>query len=241
MVKDLTTIKRGQTLDSREVAEMMEKRHDAILRMIEGSKDGKDVGIKPVLEKANFVVSEYFIESSYKTEGNNKTYKCYLVTKMGCEMLGNKLQGEKGILFTAKYVQRFNQLEDTIKQVDKTVKTKGRLTESDWNKIQKKSIYLTEEIHDRKSLRKFIRNYDLMKLDECIDAIVEITIPMKGSIKHELLDVAIKELKTIDESRMKDSIKNTYIKDTATEGIIILQDVKIGKFKKRIKALEQAM
>ena len=241
MVKDLTTIKRGQTLDSREVAEMMEKRHDAILRMIEGSKDGKDVGIKPVLEKANFVVSEYFIESSYKTEGNNKTYKCYLVTKMGCEMLGNKLQGEKGILFTAKYVQRFNQLEDTIKQVDKTVKTKGRLTESDWNKIQKKSIYLTEEIHDRKSLRKFIRNYDLMKLDECIDAIVEITIPMKGSIKHELLDVAIKELKTIDESRMKDSIKNTYIKDTVTEGIIILQDVKIGKFKKRIKALEQAM
>ena len=156
-------------------------------------------------------------------------------------MLGNKLQGEKGILFTAKYVQRFNQLEDTIKQVDKTVKTKGRLTESDWNKIQKKSIYLTEEIHDRKSLRKFIRNYDLMKLDECIDAIVEITIPMKGSIKHELLDVAIKELKTIDESRMKDSIKNTYIKDTVTEGIIILQDVKIGKFKKRIKALEQAM
>ncbi len=217
---------------------MMGKEHKSVLRMIDGSADGKDIGIKPILERANFVLSQYFIESTYKA--GTREYKCYLVTKMGCEMLGNKLQGEKGILFTARYVERFNELEDTIKQVDKTVRTKGKLTESDWNKIQKKSIYLTEEIYDRKSLRKYIRNYDPMKLDECIDSIAEITIPMKGSIKHELLDVAIKELKAIDEGLMKDTIKHTYIKDTATEGIIILQDVKIGKFKKRIKALEQA-
>lgn len=112
----LEEIKINKTIESREVAQMMNKRHDAILRMIDGSKDGKDVGIKPILEKANFVVSEYFIESSYKTEGNNKNYKCYECTKMGCEMLGNKLQGEKGILFSANYVQRFNELEENAKK-----------------------------------------------------------------------------------------------------------------------------
>lgn len=111
----LEEIKINNVIDSREVADMMSKRHDAILRMIEGSKDGKDVGIKPILEKANFVVSDYFIESSYKTNGNNKNYKCYECTKMGCELLGNKLQGEKGILFSAKYVQRFNDLEQIAK------------------------------------------------------------------------------------------------------------------------------
>ena len=34
---------------------------------------------------------------------------------MGCEILANKMTGEKGILFTAKYVDRFNEYEKRIK------------------------------------------------------------------------------------------------------------------------------
>lgn len=56
-------------------------------------------------------MSEYFIKISYKTEGNNKTYKSYLFTKKGCEFIANKFTGEKGILFTAKYVEKFNKME----------------------------------------------------------------------------------------------------------------------------------
>lgn len=102
------------------------------------------------------------------------------------------------------------------------------------NKWARQSIYLTEEIHDRKSIRKFIRDYDPMKLDECIDTIAEMCSKMKGSIKHDLLDVAIKELKDIDAHLMKDTIKNTYIKDTAVAGIVLLQDVKIDKYKRKL-------
>ena len=105
-----------KTIDSREVAQMLGKRHSALMKDINGSKDGKTVGIIPTLEKSNFDVSEYFIESTYKTEDNNKTYQCYKVTKAGCELLGNKQQGEKGILFTAKYVKRFNEMEEELKQ-----------------------------------------------------------------------------------------------------------------------------
>lgn len=106
----------NKTIDSREVAQMLGKEHPYVLREIEGSKDGKTVGIIPTLENANFAVSDYFMKSSYKSEGNNKTYPCYLVTKMGCEMLGNKQQGEKGILFTARYVKRFNDMENYIEE-----------------------------------------------------------------------------------------------------------------------------
>ncbi|MZK53465.1 Rha family transcriptional regulator [Clostridium beijerinckii] len=115
MEKELFNIANDEdlTIDSREVAAMLGKEHGYVLEMIQG-REGK-LGIMPVLENANLAVSEYFIESVYKTEGNNKSYKCYLCTKMGCEMLGNKLQGEKGILFTAKYVQRFNKMESIIK------------------------------------------------------------------------------------------------------------------------------
>lgn len=99
------------TIDSREVAEMLGKGHAELLRDI----DGRDnyIGIIPTLEKANIALSNYFIPSTYRS--GTREYKCYLVTKMGCELLGNKQQGEKGILFTAKYVERFNEMEEAIK------------------------------------------------------------------------------------------------------------------------------
>lgn len=102
-------------IDSREVAEMMGKTHSALLKDLQGSKDGKSVGIIPILEKSNFDLSNYFVESSYKA--GTKEYKCFLCTKLGCELLGNKQQGEKGILFTAKYVERFNEYEKRLEEL----------------------------------------------------------------------------------------------------------------------------
>jgi anti-repressor protein len=104
-----------KTIDSREVAEMMEKAHGDLLKDIQGS--GKNLGIIPTLTEGNFPVVDYFVESSY-VDSKGETRKCYMVTKMGCELLGNKLQGKKGILFSASYVKRFNVME---KQIQKTV------------------------------------------------------------------------------------------------------------------------
>ena len=106
------------TIDSREVAEMIEKEHKYVLRSIEGTD--KVVGIIPTLESANLHYQDYFIKSTYKS--GTREYKCYLCTKMGCEMLGNKLQGEKGILFTAKYVKRFNEMENKLKEQENQFK-----------------------------------------------------------------------------------------------------------------------
>lgn len=101
------------TIDSREVAKMMNKRHSEVLEYINGSN--KVVGIMPTLLNGGLCSANYFIESNYK-DASGKTNQCYLVTKMGCELLGNKQQGEKGILFTAKYVERFNAMERSIKE-----------------------------------------------------------------------------------------------------------------------------
>ena len=94
---------------------MLGKEHSYLLEMIQG-REGK-LGIIPVLENANLAVSNYFIPSTYRA--GTREYKCYLVTKMGCELLGNKQQGEKGILFTAKYVERFNQMEQALREPQK--------------------------------------------------------------------------------------------------------------------------
>lgn len=140
-MKELTIVngKEVKVIDSREVAEMLGKEHSYVLEMIQG-RSGK-LGIMPVLENANLAVSDYFIESSYKA--GTREYKCYLVTKMGCEMLGNKQQGEKGILFTAKYVERFNKMETVIKENSLESKVMTELSE-----MREEYVSSCEEIVD---------------------------------------------------------------------------------------------
>ena len=97
--------RQSETLDSREVAAMVDKRHDHLLRDIEVySSHIEELG-NPKVE-----VSEFFQKSSYFSE-QNKELPCYLITKQGCEMIANKLTGAKGVRFTATYVQRFNEME----------------------------------------------------------------------------------------------------------------------------------
>lgn len=104
----------ANTITTVEIAEMMEVEHKEILKKLEGTRkpDGsvKQIGIIPVLTRGNFPLSDYFALSTYK-DSSGKENKCYNVTRLGCDFLANKFTGEKGILFTAKYVKRFNEME----------------------------------------------------------------------------------------------------------------------------------
>ena len=104
-----------KTIPSYEVAEMMGRAHAKVIRMLEGDKS--HVGIIPTLTEAQLGVSDYFIEGTYK-DASGKQNKYYECTKLGCDMLANKMSGEKGILFTAKYVKKFNEMEKTINSND---------------------------------------------------------------------------------------------------------------------------
>lgn len=106
-----------QTITTLEIAEMMVMRHDRVLRKLEGQDvRGKHTeGIIEILTHHNLGASDYFIPSTYKDE-SGKENKCYKVTKLGCDFLANKFNGEKGIVFTARYVKRFADMEKAIKK-----------------------------------------------------------------------------------------------------------------------------
>ncbi len=116
MVKELKVMNHeGQLVtDSRDVAEMIGKQHWEILRMLEGTKDGKTKGFITTLNDNNFVVVDFFIKNEYK-DSKGEVRPCYLLTKKGCDMVANKLTGEKGILFTAAYVTRFEEMDNILK------------------------------------------------------------------------------------------------------------------------------
>lgn len=115
----LTIIERNGKLwtDSREVAAMVDKQHKHLVRDIRNyiavmEKTGEP-NFGPSSNGAKIRPVDFFIESTYINE-QNREMPCFLCSKMGCEMIANKLTGQKGIQFTATYVSRFNEMEAAL-------------------------------------------------------------------------------------------------------------------------------
>ncbi|RHW08284.1 Rha family transcriptional regulator [Bacillus cereus] len=95
-------------IDSLEVAEMVGKQHKHLLRDI-------DKYLEVFLTNPNMDSLKYFVTAKYldlKGEPRRK----YLLTRKGCELVANKMTGEKGILFTVAYIDRFHEMEKAIEQ-----------------------------------------------------------------------------------------------------------------------------
>lgn len=96
-----------QYLDSREVAQMVEKPHNDLMkdirRYIEQLGEGK------------ISHTDFFEKSTYISE-QNKEMPCFKLSKKGCEFVANKLTGVKGAKFTALYINRFHEMEQATKK-----------------------------------------------------------------------------------------------------------------------------
>lgn len=94
------------SISSLEIAEMVRREHNEVLKDVRRINAQLGEGILP---------QSYFIESTY-TNSQNKELPCFLLTKKGCELYGTRMTGEKGTQFAVKYIERFNELEQHIKQ-----------------------------------------------------------------------------------------------------------------------------
>ena len=114
------------TITSIEAAEWCGKEHKELLRDIR-----RYVG---QLGESKSALTDFFQESTYTTE-QNKTLPCFLVTKKGCELIAHKMTGQKGTEFTARYINRFHEMEDgklpcpLNPQIASSVAELGRVTE----------------------------------------------------------------------------------------------------------------
>lgn len=106
-MKELTVFEHDHVdvVDSRQVAEMIDKPHNDLMKSIRTYCE--------YLGQGDFSQSDFFIPSVY-TNSQNKEQPCYLLTKKGCDMVANKMTGEKGVLFTAAYVTAFEAMRKHI-------------------------------------------------------------------------------------------------------------------------------
>ncbi|MBK5497438.1 Rha family transcriptional regulator [Peribacillus sp. TH14] len=180
----------GQLLvDSREVAEMVGKKHAHLLRDIAVYKDVIDINQNPNLDSANF-----FIESYYMND-NNQKYSRFLLTRKGCHMVANKMTGEKGVLFTAAYVTKFEEMENKLKG-PRVLTAKEQLKAS-----MKLSLETSEEVGVLKEEVAEIK--DILKNKMTIDH-------AKQSVIQSQINIRIGKLWGIEETKQNFSKRKLY-------------------------------
>ena len=139
-----------QTLTSVEVAEMVEKPHNDLLKDIRRYIEQLDEG--------KISRTDFFAESRY-TDKSNRKKPCYLVTKKGCEFIAHKLTGAKGTQFTAKYINRFHDMEKRLAKP---------LTAIEQLQIQAQAVLeVNEKVdHVRKELEEFKQDLPVLGIEE---------------------------------------------------------------------------
>lgn len=111
-------------IDSREVAEMVGKKHKELMRDIrryckqieeinKEEEPQRKIGFSDLKPQRKIVLADLFMESAY-SDVQGQERPCYLVTKKGCEFIAHKLTGIKGTKFTATYINRFHEMEDAL-------------------------------------------------------------------------------------------------------------------------------
>lgn len=174
----LTIVNQNGTfvVESREVAEMVSKNHQHLLRDVRGY-------VEVLEDSPNLDSQDFFIESTY-LNSQNKIQPCYLLTKKGCDMVANKMTGEKGILFTAEYVTRFNEME-------RSLVNSNQLTVNQTTQIQAAQLLqvVTAGLHEfvKDSIR--VKDNQIDEARELIGLRDRNTKSLTGKLKEELFKV----------------------------------------------------
>lgn len=173
------TNNKNLVLSSLEVAEMIEKTHANLMKDIR-KYSGYLAEVENDPNEVKIDLVEFWTESTYN-DVKGESRPCYMVTKKGCEFIAHKTTGQKGAMFTARYINRFHEMEDVIQanlttSQDFFIPTQSRTAlprRSDWYQKNKDVLkYICESLDIshrelyRRLLQKLGETYDLTAANE---------------------------------------------------------------------------
>lgn len=100
-----------ETVTSIDVANMIGKEHKQLLKDIRRYTNQLEKINLEYPNKGKISPVDFFIETTY-LDSKGEERPCFNVTRKGCEFIANKLTGQKGTEFTARYVNKFHELEE---------------------------------------------------------------------------------------------------------------------------------
>ena len=160
-MKELTVFEHNHVdvVDSRQVAEMIGKPHNDLMKSIRTYCE--------YLGQGDFSQSDFFIPSVY-TNSQNKEQPCYLLTKKGCDMVANKMTGEKGVLFTAAYVTAFEAMRKHINGESKTGKLPKPMT--DYQQMMAETRRRNAQIQEARIYTELAKRYKGTTYEQVLNA-----------------------------------------------------------------------
>ena len=165
--------------ESREVAEMVGQQHKELLRTIRSY-----IG---VLTGASLRSSDFFIPHTYQ-DAKKEVRPCFLLTRKGCDMVANKMTGDKGVLFTAAYVSQFERME-------KELSSPRPLTEKEQLKASMRlSLETSEEVEAIK--------VDVAQLKDKVDNQMTLDYGMQRRLQRAV-GARVYEIESEDQARRK--------------------------------------
>src|SRR5699024_11156605 len=106
-----------KTLSSLEVAEMVGRPHNDLMKDIRRITNQLGEGV---------FSQTYFIPSQYE-DSQRRPQPSFELTKKGCELYSTRMTGEKGTQFAVAYIERFNEMENHIKEQPELPKNNTKL------------------------------------------------------------------------------------------------------------------
>jgi len=108
---------------SREIGEKFEKQHKDVLDSIRN------------LIAENPAMRNMFIECEFLSDRGRK-YPEFKITKDGFTLLAMGFTGSKALQFKIDYINKFNDMEQQLKEIEKVIDDKGTLTEEEYYNIK---------------------------------------------------------------------------------------------------------
>lgn len=190
------------TISSLEVAKMIETQHKNLLRKIDE--------VNEIFTERKIELSEYWEESAYKDDSGKKN-RCFKITKRGCGFLANKATGEKGIIFTHRYMERFEEMEKQLKgelsQINNLQEIQEIISDAVTKEIgrlrKEHSEYIKPLSADKYRITKYIKDrLDITKANKEFDLVKERVLMLLGAEKWEDVPVEtlLNSMDLIDES-----------------------------------------
>ena len=162
-------------VDSRKLAEIIDKRHDYLMR---------DIRVYILFFDFSLIMSSsnFFVESTYKNS-QNKTQPCYLCTKQGVDMICNKMTGTKGVLYSAYYIKAFYEMEQKIKELKEDKEKLYEIAISPEEQANRqyeadKTKYALRNVKD------LLENAEYTELESIVNKIIEVHTNLKKKDRY---------------------------------------------------------
>lgn len=122
---------------SRQVAKDFGKEHKHVLEGI------REIVKNLTVENSAVRFEQYFMEDSFTSRG--KQYPEYKLTKDGFTLLAMGFTGVKALQFKIDYINKFNEMESQLKEIETVMNNKGELSEEEYTEIKFSTVYRVKD------------------------------------------------------------------------------------------------